>query len=111
LIPPGLWTRGWGVPVGTDTAFAVAIIAAMGQRVPIELRIFLTAAAIVDDIGAILIVAVFYSHGLDWAWLGAAVAVIASPAPKISPMRNRPPLRLRPIVQGVEGFAKGAGHA
>jgi len=78
LIPPGLWTRGWGVPVGTDTAFAVAIIAAMGQRVPIELRIFLTAAAIVDDIGAILIVAVFYSHGLDWAWLGAAVAVIAA---------------------------------
>ena len=77
LIPSGPWLRGWGVPIGTDTAFAVALIAMMGQRVPIELRIFLTAAAIVDDIGAILIVALFYSEGLDPAWLAAALPVLA----------------------------------
>ena len=77
LVPEGPWMRGWGVPIGTDTAFAVALIAIMGRRVPIELRIFLTAAAIVDDIGAILIVAVFYSGGLDFAYLGAALAVVA----------------------------------
>ena len=78
LIPAGPWTRGWGIPIGTDTAFAVALIAAMGQRVPIELRIFLTAAAIVDDIGAILIIAVFYSSGLDWPYLGAAVLIVVA---------------------------------
>ena len=48
--------------MATDTAFAVALIAMMGARVPVELRIFLTAAAIVDDIGAIVVVALFYSE-------------------------------------------------
>lgn len=76
LIPAGEWTRGWGVPIGTDTAFAVALIAIMGQRVPIELRVFLTAAAIVDDIGAILIVAIFYSDGLDFGLLTAALGIV-----------------------------------
>src|SRR5690606_13484741 len=51
LIPDGSWSHGWGVPIATDTAFAVALIAMLGSRVPIELRVFLTAAAIVDDIG------------------------------------------------------------
>lgn len=78
LIPAGPWTVGWGVPIGTDTAFAVALIAMMGRRVPIELRIFLTAAAIVDDIGAILIVALFYSEGLDLAYLVAALPILAA---------------------------------
>lgn len=78
LIPAGPWLRGWGVPIGTDTAFAVALIATMGQRGPIELRIFLTAAAIVDDIGAILIVALFYSKGLDFTYLGAACLVVVA---------------------------------
>lgn len=78
LIPSGPWLRGWGVPIGTDTAFAVALIAAMGARVPIELRIFLTAAAIVDDIGAILIVALFYSEGLDVTYLAAALLIVGA---------------------------------
>ena len=64
LIPAGGWSHGWGVPMATDTAFAVALIAMMGRRVPIELRIFLTAATIVDDIGAITVVALFYSAKL-----------------------------------------------
>ena len=78
LIPEGPWLRGCGVPIGTDTAFAVALIAIMGRRVPIELRIFLTAAAIVDDIGAILIVAAFYSDGLHFEYLVAALGAVAA---------------------------------
>ena len=51
--------------MATDTAFAVALIVMLGRRVPVELRIFLTAAAIVDDIGAIMVVAFFYSGDLQ----------------------------------------------
>lgn len=78
IIPAGDWSLGWGVPMATDTAFAVALIAMMGSRVPVELRIFLTAAAIVDDIGAIIVVALFYSGELQWAYLGAAVLTTAA---------------------------------
>lgn len=75
LIPPGPWANGWGVPMATDTAFAIALIVMMGSRVPVELRIFLTAAAIVDDIGSILVVAVFYSGALNLGFLAVAVLV------------------------------------
>jgi len=77
IVPEGPWAHGWGVPIATDTAFAVALIAMMGARVPIELRIFLTAAAIVDDIGAIGVVAVFYSGDLHPGSLAAAAALTA----------------------------------
>jgi Na+:H+ antiporter, NhaA family len=77
VIPAGPWAMGWGVPMATDTAFAVALVVMMGRRVPVELRIFLTAAAIVDDIGAILVVAIFYSGDLSVGYLGAAAAVAA----------------------------------
>ena len=76
LIPTGAWSHGWGVPMATDTAFAVALIVMLGHRVPIELRIFLTAAAIVDDIGAIIVVAAFYSSELHLGFLGGAVAIV-----------------------------------
>jgi NhaA family Na+:H+ antiporter len=75
IIPQGPWSHGWGVPMATDTAFAVALIAMMGRRVPIELRIFLTAAAIVDDIGSIIVVALFYSGDLHFGYLVAAAAL------------------------------------
>jgi Na+:H+ antiporter, NhaA family len=75
VIPEGPWSHGWGVPMATDTAFAVALIVMMGARVPVELRIFLTAAAIVDDIGAIVVVALFYSGELDGGYLAAAAVV------------------------------------
>lgn len=78
LVPRGPWTHGWGIPMATDTAFAVALIIMMGRRVPVELRIFLTAAAIVDDIGSIIVVAVFYSGTLHWLFLGAAAAVVGA---------------------------------
>jgi Na+:H+ antiporter, NhaA family len=71
-LPSGPWSHGWGVPMPTDTAFAVALIVMLGRRVPVELRVFLTAAAIVDDLGAIIVVALFYSGRLDWMYLGAA---------------------------------------
>lgn len=75
IIPQGPWSIGWGVPMATDTAFAVALIAMMGARVPVELRIFLTAAAIVDDIGAIIVVAIFYSGDVHFGYLAVAAAL------------------------------------
>ncbi|MGH6947578.1 MAG: Na+/H+ antiporter NhaA [Kiloniellales bacterium] len=76
VIPQGPWSHGWGIPIATDTAFAVALIVTMGRRVPIELRIFLTAAAIVDDIGAILLVAVLYSADQQIGYLAVAAAIV-----------------------------------
>lgn len=99
VIPAGPWMRGWGVPIGTDTAFAVALIVAMGSRVPVELRVFLTAAAIIDDIGAILVIAVFYSGGLQIGYLaGAGAAVIALAALNRSRIYSVAPYLLIGIV-------------
>lgn len=78
LIPSGSWSHGWGIPMATDTAFAVALIVMLGSRVPVELRIFLTAAAIVDDIGAIIVVAFFYSGSLELGYLAGAAAIIGA---------------------------------
>jgi NhaA family Na+:H+ antiporter len=70
------WATGWGVPMPTDTAFAVAILVMMGRRVPVELRIFLTAAAIVDDIVTIIVVALFYSKEVDVSYLAVAAGLV-----------------------------------
>lgn len=75
VIPHGSWSAGWGVPMATDTAFAVALIAMMGARVPVDLRIFLTAAAIVDDIGSIIVGAIFYSGKVHYGYLTAAALI------------------------------------
>jgi len=75
VIPEGPLMPGAGVPMPTDTAFAVALIVMLGRRVPIELRVFLTAAAIVDDIGAIAIVALAYSNELQFSWLAIAAVI------------------------------------
>lgn len=75
VIPDGQWAHGWGVPMPTDTAFAVALIVMLGRRVPVELRVFLTAASIVDDLGTIAVVALFYSSRLDISYLLAAAAI------------------------------------
>jgi NhaA family Na+:H+ antiporter len=78
IVPAGPLAAGWAIPTTTDTAFAVALIALLGTRVPVELRIFLTAAVVVDDLVAIVIVALFYSSGLDYHFLAfsAALAVL-----------------------------------
>ncbi|HEV2764884.1 MAG TPA: Na+/H+ antiporter NhaA [Pyrinomonadaceae bacterium] len=76
IAPPHL-THGWGIPIGTDTAFAVALIVLLADRVPIELRVFLTAAVIIDDIVAIAVIALFYSGDLATGYLLAGAAVTA----------------------------------
>lgn len=65
---------GWGIPMATDIAFAVGLLALLNDRVPTGLRVFLLSLAIVDDIGAIVVIALFYSSGLQMTWLFVAVA-------------------------------------
>jgi NhaA family Na+:H+ antiporter len=88
IIPPSPWAHGWGVPMATDTAFAIALIVALGDRVPVALRIFLTAAAIVDDIGAILVVALFYSGDLNPGFLAIAALFIVGLACRSPALRR-----------------------
>ena len=65
---------GWGVPMATDVAFALGVLALLGRFVPAELKVLLLGLAIVDDVGAIVVIAIFYSSGLAAGWLAAAAA-------------------------------------
>jgi len=75
----GVGERGWGIPMATDIAFAVGIVSLLGDRIPRILKVFLLTLAIVDDIGAIAVIAIFYSDDLSVGWLlgafGIAVAI------------------------------------
>jgi NhaA family Na+:H+ antiporter len=84
VVPAGIYAMlnaggdgigGWGIPMATDIAFALGIVALFGKSIPSPARIFLLTLAIVDDLGAITVIAVFYTQHLEFVWLAAAVGI------------------------------------
>ena len=65
--------HGWGIPMATDIAFSLAVLSLLGKKVPVQLKIFLAALAIIDDLGAVITIAIFYSSSLNFLFLGGAL--------------------------------------
>jgi NhaA family Na+:H+ antiporter len=74
--PSGAGANGWGVPMATDIAFALGVLAVLGRGLPPQVRVFLLSLAIVDDVGSIVVIAVFYSRSLSPLWLLSAAALV-----------------------------------
>ncbi|MFT3705528.1 MAG: Na+/H+ antiporter NhaA [Agriterribacter sp.] len=73
----GNYQQGWGIPMATDIAFSLGIASMLGKRVPVSLKIFLMALAIIDDLGAILVIALFYGGAIQWVYLLVGIAITA----------------------------------
>lgn len=69
-------SQGWGIPMAADIAFSLGILQLLGKRVNLGLKVFLMAFAIIDDLGSILVIAIFYSSGLNWIYIGIALAIV-----------------------------------
>jgi NhaA family Na+:H+ antiporter len=103
--------RGWGIPMATDIAFALAVLAVAGRRLPVALRAFLLTLAVVDDLGAITVIAVFYSEKfVAWAFLASILCMVAYWFAQRA--RIRSPLLYIPLALATWGFMHEAGvHA
>jgi NhaA family Na+:H+ antiporter len=91
---------GWGIPMATDVAFAVGVLALLGSRVPSELKVLLLGLAIVDDIGAIIVIAAFYSDGIEWSWFGLVLGCLA-----VVMLLQRVRVRFLPVYVALGLFA------
>ncbi len=90
--------KGWGIPMATDIAFALGVLVVLGKRVPISLKVFVTALAIVDDILSIVVIAVFYTHEIHWLSLAIGFGGIL-----VSAVANRMGIR-QPVIYGFIGL-------
>lgn len=77
LNPSGEMHKGWGIPMATDIAFALGVLFLVGKKIPLSLKVFLTALAIVDDLGAVLVIAFFYTSNIELTYLITGLLILA----------------------------------
>jgi NhaA family Na+:H+ antiporter len=104
LVPAGIYVlvnagapgqRGWGIPMATDIAFAVGVVSLAGRRIPVAARLFLLTLAVADDVGGIVVIALFYASSISFGWLGlGALAVAATTVLRRADVRSIAPYAL-----------------
>jgi Na+:H+ antiporter, NhaA family len=107
----GPGAHGWGIPMATDIAFALGVLALLGARVPLSLKVFLTALAIADDLGAVLVIAVFYTETIRLSALGAAAVLLALFVLLIRRRVRQPLVLLIPVVGVWTAILASGVHA